>query len=65
MRYREILLKKLEDCNSKLKTLEFMTNTQQPINNFLITISELLELNRDIQSFIEREENTPNELNKT
>jgi len=63
MRYRNIVLDKATVVDAKLKNLETMVQRQQPISDFLKTISNARELIQEIQDYVEREERSAGEIN--
>jgi hypothetical protein len=63
MRYRNIVLDKATVVDAKLKNLETMVQRQQPISDFLKTISDTRELIQEIQDYVEREERSAGEIN--
>ena len=65
MRYRNIVLNKTEVLEAKLKQLENAVNRQQPVREFLQVIEDAKEIIGEIQSYVEREERSPGEINKT
>ena len=65
MRYRNIVLDKTLVLEAKLKQLENAVNHQQPVREFLQVIEGAKEILSEIQSYVDREERTPGEINKT
>ncbi len=65
MRYRNIVLDKTLVLEAKLKQLENAVNHQQPVREFLQVIESAKEIVSEIQSYIDREERSPGEINKT
>ena len=65
MRYRSIVLDMTVTLDAKLKQLETAVNRQQPVRYFLQVIGESKEILSEIQSYIEREERSAGEINKT
>jgi len=65
MRYRNIVLNKTEVLEAKLKQLENAVNRQQPVREFLQVIEDSKVIIGEIQSYIDREERSPGEINKT
>ena len=55
MRYRELTTRKIENIEGKLKTLKFIVNRAQPIEEYLKTIAELEETVAEVQSLIQSE----------
>jgi hypothetical protein len=55
MRYRELTTRKIENIEAKLKTLKFIVNRAQPIEEYLKTITELEETVAEVQSLIQSE----------
>lgn len=64
MRYRNVVLSKTEALDGKLKNLELIVQRQLPVGEFIKTINEAREILEDIQSYIDREERSPGEVNK-
>lgn len=65
MRYRNIVLNKTEVLEAKLKQLENAVNHRQPVREFLQVIEDAKEIIGEIQSYVEREERSAGEINKT
>lgn len=65
MRYRNIVLNKTEVLEAKLKQLENAVNHRQPVRDFLQVIESAKEIIGEIQSYVDREERSPGEINKT
>jgi hypothetical protein len=65
MRYRNIVLNKTEVLEAKLKQLENAVNHRQPVREFLQVIEDAKEIIREIQSYVDREERSAGEINKT
>ena len=65
MRYRSVVLDMTVTLDVKLKQLETAVNRQQPVRDFLQVIEESKEILSEIQSYIEREERSAGEINKT
>lgn len=63
MRYRNIVLDKTTVLDAKLKQLETIVQRQQPVSDFMKTLSDAREIIEDIQSYIEREERSAGEIN--
>jgi hypothetical protein len=64
MRYRNVIQSKTEALDGKLKNLELIVQRQLPVGEFIKTINEAREILEDIQSFIDREERSPGEVNR-
>jgi predicted DNA-binding protein (UPF0278 family) len=65
MRYRSIVLDMTVTLDAKLKQLETAVNRQQPVSEFLQVINQAREIVSEVQSYIEREERSAGEVNKT
>ena len=65
MRYRSIVLDMTVTLDAKLKQLETAVNRQQPVNEFIQVINQAREIVSEVQSYIEREERSAGEVNKT
>jgi hypothetical protein len=65
MRYRNIVLNKTEVLEAKLKQLENAVNHRQPVREFLQVIEDAKEIIGEIQSYVDREERSAGEINKT
>jgi hypothetical protein len=63
MRYRNIVLDKATVLDAKLKQLETIVQRQQPVSDFMKTINDARAIVEDIQSYVEREERSPGEIN--
>lgn len=63
MRYRNIVLDKTTVLDAKLKQLETIVQRQQPVSDFMKTLSDAREIIEDIQSYVEREERSAGEIN--
>tara|TARA_B110000211_G_scaffold126298_1_gene145395 strand:- start:175 stop:357 length:183 start_codon:yes stop_codon:yes gene_type:complete len=51
--------------DAKLKQLETAVNRQQPVSEFIQVINQAREIVSEVQSYIEREERSAGEVNKT
>jgi predicted DNA-binding protein (UPF0278 family) len=65
MRYRSIVLDMTVTLDAKLKQLETAVNRQQPVSEFIQVINQAREIVSEVQSYIEREERSAGEINKT
>jgi hypothetical protein len=65
MRYRSIVLDMTVTLDAKLKQLETAVNRQQPVSEFIQVINQAREIVSEVQSYIEREERSAGEVNKT
>lgn len=63
MRYRNLVLDTASKIDAKLRNLDHIVKTQQPVQEFTSTINEARELLENLTSMIEREERTPGEIN--
>jgi len=64
MRYRNVVLDRTTVLDAKLKQLEMMVQRQHPVNDFIKVIGEAKSLVEDIQSYVDREELAPGEINR-
>jgi len=64
MRYRNVVLDRTTVLDAKLKQLEMMVQRQHPVNDFIKVIGEAKALVEDIQSYVDREELAPGEINR-
>ena len=65
MRYRSVVLDMTVTLDAKLKQLETAVNRQQPVSEFIQVINQAREIVSEVQSYIEREERSAGEVNKT
>ena len=65
MRYRNIVLNKTEVLEAKLKQLENAVNHRQHVREFLQVIEDAKEILGEIQSSVDREARSADEMNKT
>jgi hypothetical protein len=63
MRYRNIVLDKTTVLEAKLKNLETIVQRQQPVADFMKTISDAKDIVQEIQDYVEREERSAGEIN--
>jgi cell fate (sporulation/competence/biofilm development) regulator YmcA (YheA/YmcA/DUF963 family) len=63
MRYRNIVLDKATVLEAKLKNLETIVQRQQPVADFMKTISDAKDIVQEIQDYVEREERSAGEIN--
>jgi cell fate (sporulation/competence/biofilm development) regulator YmcA (YheA/YmcA/DUF963 family) len=63
MRYRNIVLDKTTVLEAKLKNLETIVQRQQPVTDFMKTISDAKDIVQEIQDYVEREERSAGEIN--
>lgn len=64
MRYRNIVTSKIEALEGKMKTLKRMVQRQEPVSDFIKTIEEAEEMIEAIQSTIQREPVTNDEISR-
>ena len=65
MRYRSTVLDMTVTLDAKLKQLETAVNRQQPVSEFIQVINQAREIVSEVQSYVEREERSAGEINKT
>ena len=65
MRYRSVVLDMTVTLDAKLKQLETAVNRQQPVSEFIQVINQAREIVSEVQSYVEREERSAGEINKT
>jgi hypothetical protein len=61
MRYRELTTRKLEHVEGQLKTLKFMVNRGEPIQEFINKLNYTEEIISDVKSLIQQEPLSPEE----
>jgi len=61
MRYRELTTRKLENVEAQLKTLRFMVNRGEPIQEFIKIIEHTEDILSDVKSLIQQEPLSPGE----
>jgi hypothetical protein len=61
MRYRELTTRKLENVEAQLKTLRFMVNRGEPIQEFIKTIEHTEDIISEAKSLIQQEPLSPGE----
>ena len=64
MRNRNLITAKLELLENKMKTLKFITTRNEPLATYNQIITESEELLQELQAMIDREDLSPNELNR-
>jgi DNA-binding FrmR family transcriptional regulator len=64
MRNRELTIKRVEQIEGKLKTLQFMVQRGGNITDFIQEIKKTEDILSDLKSIIEREPFSSNEINK-
>lgn len=64
MRNRELLINKIELMEGYFKTLKHLTSSGGTLEQYLDFLSRSEDRLEEIKSMIEREDMTPNELNK-
>lgn len=55
MRNRDFVIRKLENLEGTLSTLEHLVKTQQPIQQYQVNLDKAKDLVEEIKSFIEVE----------
>ena len=55
MRYRDTIQTHLDRVEAKLKTLEFLVKTQEPMGVYLKTLEEAKESINEAKSYVDRE----------
>jgi hypothetical protein len=63
MRNRNVIFRRIEQIETKLKTLEFLVKRGGDTNTFLQEISNTEDILGDLKSIIEREPMSPDEIN--
>jgi hypothetical protein len=64
MRNRNLITAKLELLENKMKTLKFITSRNEPLATYNQVISESEELIQELQAIIDREDLSPDEMNR-
>jgi hypothetical protein len=64
MRNRNLITAKLELLENKMKTLKFITSRNEPLATYNQVISESEELIQELQAVIDREDLSPDEINR-
>ena len=64
MRNRNLITAKLELLENKMKTLKFITSRNEPLATYNQVISESEELIQELQAIIDREDLSPDEINR-
>jgi hypothetical protein len=64
MRNRNLISNKLDNLEAKMKTLKFIVSRGEPIQTFLDVVTQSEELISELQDLIDREDLSPNELNR-
>jgi hypothetical protein len=64
MKARELIHKRLDQIENRLKTLSFMVNRGSNVREFIAEIKNAEELVGELKDMIEREPRTPNEINR-
>lgn len=64
MRNRNLISNKLDNLEAKMKTLKFILSRGEPVQTFLDTVTQSEELINELQDLIDREDLSPNELNR-
>jgi hypothetical protein len=64
MKARELIHKRLDQIENRLKTLTFMVNRGSNVREFIAEIKNAEELVGELKDMIEREPRTPNEINR-
>ena len=64
MRNRNLISNKLDNLEAKMKTLKFIVSRGEPVQTFLDVVTQSEELISELQALIDREDLSPNELNR-
>ena len=64
MKARELVNKRIDQVEGKLKTLTFMINRGSNVREFRQEIRNAEEILEDLRAILEREPRTPNEINR-
>lgn len=64
MRNRNLISNKLDNLEAKMKTLKFIVSRGEPVQTFLDVVTQSEELISELQDLIDREDMSPNELNR-
>lgn len=64
MKNRNVVLKKLSYIEGGIRALETMVNTGAPVSEFVNKLSQIKQMNGEVQDIIEREDFSPNEINR-
>jgi hypothetical protein len=64
MRNRNLISSKLDNLEAKMKTLKFIVSRGEPVQTFLDVVTQSEELISELQALIDREDLSPNELNR-
>ena len=64
MKARELVNKRIDQVEGKLKTLTFMVNRGSNVREFRQEIRNIEEILEDLRAILEREPRTPNEINR-
>lgn len=64
MRNRNLISNKLDNLEAKMKTLKFIVSRGEPVQTFLDVVTQSEELINELQDLIDREDMSPNELNR-
>lgn len=64
MRNRNLISNKLDNLEAKMKTLKFIVSRGEPVQTFLDVVSQSEELISELQALIDREDLSPNEMNR-
>ena len=64
MRNRNLISNKLDNLEAKMKTLKFIVSRGEPVQTFLDVVTQSEELIIELQDLIDREDMSPNELNR-
>jgi hypothetical protein len=64
MRNRNLISNKLDNLEAKMKTLKFIVSRGEPVQTFLDVVTQSEELINELQDLIDREDLSPNELNR-
>ena len=64
MKARELIHKRLDQIENRLKTLTFMVSRGSNVREFIAEIKNAEELVSELKDMIEREPRTSNEINR-
>jgi len=61
MKNRDLIQRHLQNCLGDVKNLKFMVNRQSSVNDFIKVLNQLEEKIEELNSYIEREQLSPQE----
>lgn len=65
MRNRDQLINQIENIEGYLKTLRGIVARQEPLETYNLFLTKAEDTLTDVKAMIEREDMSPNEMNKT